>query len=95
MPSVEKPLGSPVTAIFVANVEEVKAATLVNKDTGENISVIIIHSTTDINERDFNGVVLVPNEPLNFASNYTAAVQVKYEGDEALKDVSWSFKTRE
>lgn len=88
----QKPLGYPVTIVFKDKVNSVSKAELID-ETGNKINSFIITPINDINNKDFNAVIIVPKEVLKDNTKYVVIVKVNLGKENIEKDYSWSFIT--
>ncbi|MBN2545315.1 MAG: Ig-like domain-containing protein, partial [Spirochaetes bacterium] len=92
-PNTNKPLGSPISIIFNKKLIKVISSELLN-DQNNNVPCFVVSSSTDINNKNINGVVLVPKVILNYNTKYTVKIKAGFENNEE-KDYIWSFITEQ
>lgn len=90
----DTPVGSPVSVLFKDRISKVIDAKLVNFDTGEQVNCVVITPDTDLNNRQINAVIMVPQEPLSSLTTYSVSIKVSFADSDKEKDVSWTFRTR-
>ncbi len=88
----QKPLGYPVSIVFKEKINNVSKAELID-ETGNKINSFIITPLNDINNKNFNAVIIVPKEVLKNNIKYVVIVNVNLGKDKVEKDYSWSFIT--
>jgi uncharacterized protein YkwD len=87
-----KPLGSPVTLMLKEQIQKVTRAELVN-DQGSLVNSYIITPDTDLNNKSFNAVIIVPKEILDDNTNYNVTIAAEVGPDRVPKEYTWSFTT--
>ncbi len=93
--TLKGPTGTPISIIFNKDIEKIETVELTNSDTGEILKTHIIDSNNDVNKRTINGAIILPIDKLTPSTNYVATVRVIFKGTTDVKEIKWTFKTKQ
>jgi len=88
-----KPLGFPISILLYEQISKV-ISTQVTNAKGEEIDCFVINPENDINNKQFNAIILVPKKVLIPESKYTVMVKVKLGSSNTERSYSWNFVTQ-
>ena len=89
-----RPFGTPVSILFIPELTAEVSSTLTDAS-GDAIDCFVISPDKDINNKNLNGVTIVPKKPLAANTKYTAEFVVRLGTSEEDQTFSVEFTTKE
>jgi uncharacterized protein YkwD len=86
-----KPLGYPVSILFKKEIKKIIKAEILDNN-NKPVNCFMISPFTDLNNKQINGIILVPKKTLDFNTRYTVNIKIKYADED--KDYTWTFITK-
>ncbi len=85
------PFGYPVSILFKKQVTKVIKNDLLD-NSNKPVDCFVITPFNDLNNKQINGIILIPKKPLDYNTKYTVDVRAAFGGDQ--KEFTWTFVTK-